>query len=203
MVKGKSGSSGQSVFYQESNDIVDIDSFYEELKAKDMIIEELIRQTGEISEFHPESINTIRVASLNISGTVQIIAAVFRIGNNGKRVDNFHYGGIAASIDIKTGIVVTAAVDQYNHAFLTHPITNKQIIGFRIPQWDEILDVVKNASHILPDTRYIGWDIVLTNDNRICFIEGNGRTAADLIQMPDQIGKWSLFKNLVKTLSNK
>lgn len=52
-------------------------------------------------------------------------------------VDNFHFDGIGANINIETGIIDTIGYDVHNNVYLTHPITGKQIIGFQIPYWEE------------------------------------------------------------------
>ena len=197
IVKGKRGGGGESVYFLEIDDSTDIKLLYEELASQDAIVEEVIKQIYVMSEFHPESVNTIRVTSLISDNDVRIIAAAFRIGNKGNHIDNFHADGIAAAIDVESGVVSTAAVDRYNNKYNEHPITKKRIKGFQIPMWKEIIDTVINAAHILPSVRYVGWDIVITEDKRVCFIEGNGRPGADLIQMPDQIGKWGLFKEFL------
>lgn len=44
--------------------------------------------------------------------------AVFRCGNGEKCTDNFHHFGLAAIIDIQTGIVVTPAIDKLNQKYL-------------------------------------------------------------------------------------
>ena len=42
----------------------------------------------------------------------------------------------------------------------------------KIPMWDRVLEVVTEAAKKIPQIRYIGWDIAVTNDG-VEFIEGN------------------------------
>ena len=42
----------------------------------------------------------------------------------------------------------------------------------KIPMWDRVLEVVIEAAKKIPQVRYIGWDIAITNDG-VELIEGN------------------------------
>ena len=46
------------------------------------------------------------------------------------------------------------------------------MVGMRIPMWDKVLEVVTKAAKRIPQIRYVGWDIAITNSS-IEIIEGN------------------------------
>lgn len=165
------------------------------------IIEEKITEHDELLSFHPSSVNTIRVVTLYDSknDVIHIMNARIRIGNNNNVVDNFHYNGIGANIDVETGIISGVGYDTQNKTYLCHPVTGKQIIGFQVPQWKDCLEFVKSAVRKLPTVRYVGWDIVLKNDNTFCLIEANDNADHDFQQMYNR-GLWKDYKKLLRNL---
>ena len=102
--------------------ISDINSHY--------IAEEQITQISELENFHPCSINTIRIVTVydTINDKVHIMNARLRMGNKKNNVDNFHFSGIGANINIETGIIDTIGYDAHNNTYIVHPITGKQMI---------------------------------------------------------------------------
>lgn len=198
LVKDKTGNCGRGVYLQSVKD-ADSNAIYDELKISGVIIEELVQQINELAEFHPKSVNTVRVVSLMIDGEPKIMTSLFRMGNKGSCIDNFSSGGIAAMVDVESGIVVTAGLDHNNNKCYVHPVSKKQIIGCQIPLWEEIIDTVKGATKIISGARHIGWDIVVTNDSKICILEGNAFPDFVMGQMVDQIGKKDLYKEAIKS----
>lgn len=197
MYKIKDGSGGNGIGILDYNAISDLEQKYLELRAMNVILEELIIQNHEMSDFNPSSVNTLRVVTINTGKTIEIMNAVFRCGNGKGCTDNFHHLGLAALIDINTGIVYTQAIDKKNNRYILHPISNKQIVGFKIPYWENVLETVKCAADVNKNIRYVGWDIAIKNNGTICIIEGNSASDPDVVQMPDQIGKWNKYKNTI------
>ena len=197
MYKIKDGSGGNGIGILDYNAISDLEQKYLELRAMNVILEELIIQNHEMSDFNPSSVNTLRVVTINTGKTIEIMNAVFRCGNGKGCTDNFHHLGLAALIDIDTGIVYTQAIDKKNNRYIFHPSSNKQIVGFKIPYWENVLETVKRAADVNKNIRYVGWDIAIKNNGTICIIEGNSASDPDVVQMPDQIGKWNIYKNTI------
>ena len=197
MYKIKDGSGGNGIGILDYNAISDLEQKYLELRAMNVILEELIIQNHEMSDFNPSSVNTLRVVTINTGKTIEIMNAVFRCGNGKGCTDNFHHLGLAALIDIDTGIVYTQAIDKKNNRYIFHPSSNKQIVGFKIPYWENVLETVKRAADVNKNIRYVGWDIAIKNNGTICIIEGNSASDPDVVQMPDQIGKWNKYKNTI------
>ena len=93
-----------------------------------------------------------------------------KVGNNGV-IDNFSSGGMYAFVDDK-GVVITPAIDKDDNIFGIHPISKKQILGFKVPLFDEAIKLVLEAAKELPQIKYIGWDVAIS-ENGPCIIEGN------------------------------
>lgn len=199
MYKVKNGSGGNGIgIHQDVPDSREED--YRLLQDKHVMLEEIIVQHSEMAKFNPSSVNTLRLVTIVTGTEVKLMNAVFRTGNGEGCTDNFHHYGLAALIDTETGIVVTPAVDKKNDKYYIHPRTGEQMIGFHIPMWDKIVETVKEAAMVTPEVRYVGWDIALAEDGRICIIEGNCASDPDVTQMPDQVGKWPAYEAVLKTL---
>lgn len=180
----------------------DIGQIYADLvsdKGAHYIVEEQISQIQDLAEFHPWSINTIRIVTVydTQNDQVHIMNARLRIGNKKNSVDNFHFEGIGANINIETGIIDTVGYDQYNETYIVHPLTGKQIIGFQIPYWEGCKSFVVQAARNIPTVRYIGWDIVIQAGGRFILLEGNDNADHDFQQLHNR-GLWEQYKCIIK-----
>lgn len=197
-IKNGSGGNGINLINYEKEKLPDL---YKTLKEEHTIVEELLTQYDELKKFNPESVNTLRIVTIVVNKQdIRIMNAVIRMGNGKKCTDNFHHHGLAALVDEKTGIVITPAIDKSNQKYYHHPRTGYQIIGYQIPNWEEIIKTVKNAALIHPEIRYVGWDVALDKDGKVCIIEGNCASDPDITQMPDQTGKWKKYQRVLKKL---
>lgn len=193
----------------QAYDTKDLDTMklYDTLKdsrGTRFILEEKIKQTGELADFHKWSINTIRIITVydTVHNKVNIVTANLRVGRNKDHRDNLHSGGIAANIDVETGIIFSPGFDQDNKLYLVHPDTGKQFIGFRIPYWEECKNYIREAAKNLPTVRYVGWDIVSKGDGTFALIEGNDNADHDIQQLNNR-GLWKEYKELLKDISAK
>lgn len=137
------------------------------------IIEGLIIQDDRMAIFHHQSVNTVRVITLRLKDRIEIIHPFMRVGRGGAVVDNAGAGGILGNVEVATGRVY-AACDEAGHRYEVHPDTGVPIVGFVIPRWDEALAMVKELSNVLPQVRYVGWDLALTRDGWV-LVEGNDK----------------------------
>lgn len=53
-----------------------------------------------------------------------------------------------------------------------HPDTGKNIEGFMLPCWDEVVELVKKASKVFLPVRGVGWDIAIADEGPF-IVEGN------------------------------
>jgi hypothetical protein len=181
-----------------------IDSSKENLKKlhqrlyqnQQFLVEELVVQCQELSKLHPESVNTIRVVTLKGN----IVVAMLRIGNNHNNVDNFNHEGLCVPIEIEEGIIKYPAIDKQGNLYEKHPLTNKAIVGFKVPNWDKVIKLCEDASLEIPEVGYIGWDVSVINDD-VCLIEANEFPGHDLYGLPphrtNNIGLLPRFKDII------
>lgn len=179
MVKPSSGSCGQGIekLTVSSHEPGEL---YKKLLAEGRcLVEEVATQCEVIGRLHPTSINTLRVVTLN----QKVVVAFLRIGNKGYVVDNFNHEGLAAPIDIEDGIIKYRAIDKEHHEYDRHPYTDEKIVGLKIPMWDEIKNLCVDASKVVPQIGYAGWDVCVSDDGPL-LIEGNEFPGHDIYQLP-------------------
>ena len=164
-------------------------------------LEELLLQHPDVAAIYPHAINTVRAVTILQDGEPHLVCTYFRIGNGGRHVDNFNSGGMVVPVDEKTGTVLDKAIDKTKALYATHPMTGTPIKGFRFPDWDKAMDMVKQAATRVSQVGYVGWDVAVTPDGPE-FVEGNTFCAHDFWQLPphtpDKIGKLPEILQYVK-----
>ncbi len=179
----------------------DVGSLYDYCKDKNYLVEERIKECKELEEFHPSSLNTIRVVTMSGNGNCVILGALLRMGVNGNFVDNTKAGGIIAVIDVNTGEIITDGIDLEGNQYKYHPNTQKDIKGFVIPQWDRCVEMCKKASQVIPENYFTGWDVCILSNGKIELIEGNSAPDVDGgIQIPLKKGFKRKIQNYGKEM---
>jgi len=167
------------------------------LENRQFLIEEVAIQCKEISELHPTSINTLRVVTLK----GHVVTAYIRIGNKNKIVDNFNNEGLAAPINVKSGVIDFPAIDKHDHLFKVHPITKVEIVGFKVPKWESVIKLCEESSKVISEIGYIGWDVCV-GINEVFLIEANEFPGHDIYQLPPHrtngIGLYPAFKKVLE-----
>lgn len=198
---GKSGGQGAEIM-ESSQDTPE--NLYEYCRQERLIVEEIIDQHPLLAEFNESTLNTVRVITfLPLDKEPRVLMAAARFGRAGNVVDNFHSNGLGAVVDIETGRIISEAIDQNHVRTPIHPDSKKMIVGFQYPEWDKIIEKVKQAALIVPQVRHVGWDLAVTKDGNVEIVEGNSRPGLDVLQSPDQIGRKYLYEEYVKALAKK
>ncbi len=167
------------------------------LKNGAFIVEEIICQSEEMAKFHRQSVNTVRIATMVCKDGVHALFSYLRMGIGDMIVDNAGAGGITAAVNPKRGIVVSKAISERGtDQYISHPDTKEKIIGFQLPEWDQALQLVKKMAGLVPNMRYIGWDLAYT-DNGWVLVEANGQGQV-LIQVINKIGIKYRFLELME-----
>ena len=179
----------------------DVRDLYKEFFDNNILLEERIHACKEIEEFHPQSLNTIRVVTISNPERCVAFGAILRMGTGDSIIDNTHNGGVFASIDVQTGIIETDGLDSSGNHYVVHPDSNKVIKGFKIPYWDCIVETCSKASKVLPKLIFAGWDVVVMDGGKVALIEGNHAPDFDGgMQAPKKIGVKQRVKSTVMDL---
>lgn len=199
IAKPRGGTQGQHVFLVKKGDETYLKELYEFCREKYVLVEEYMKACSEIEAFHPQSLNTIRVFTISKNNKVEVLDAELRMGIRDNVVDNAHCGGVLASIDIDSGVLVGNGFDMSGNEYVVHPDSGKTIKGFVIPHWAEIVEVCKEAATIIPETVFAGWDICVRQDGEIELIEVNAFPGVTGLQTARQKG----LKPRLKLLGEK
>ena len=116
------------------------------------------------------SVNTMRMFTFYKNGESYFLQAVLKIGNGGV-VDNFSSGGMYTYVS-DTGDVYVEAIDKNDNIYSTHPISNHKIVGFKVPLFNEAVELVKEAAKVIPEVAYVGWDVAISENGPV-IVEGN------------------------------
>jgi len=159
-----------------------LENIVDELMEKDWLLEDFIVQHPNM-QFENKSVNTIRIISvLDRIGDVHILKAGLRCGVGDAIVDNFSAGGVFYPLNMKNGFI-----DGYGEAdghFLydgKHPGTDITMLGHQIPYWEKVLETINEAAKVVPQVRYVGWDVAILPDG-VELIEGNNGPGCTLLE---------------------
>ena len=72
------------------------------------------------------------------------------------------------------------------------------MLGFQIPNWNVLLQEVEEAAKLLPQCRFIGWDVAIT-EMGIELIEGNHNPG---LYTMESIGKPYSYRDAFQLLSS-
>lgn len=200
VAKPRDGMCGKGVEILPLTDYEDKRAFYTYLQSIGTgILEDKIPQHPGMSALYPDSINTLRMVTLNNGKVVTLVLAICRMGN-GEQVDNFLHGGMMTRIDTETGKLLYDAVDAKNVVYKEHPMTGTTFVGYQIPMWEACVEMVKEAALVVPEVGYVGWDIAVTPDGPV-LVEGNEFPGHCLYQLPphtpDNYGLLPLFEKAI------
>lgn len=165
-------------------DTLDVDTFLREHRNDNSVLEAFILQHPAMAELNPSSVNTVRIITARRNERVHIVGAAIRCGGAGSYLDNFHSGGAAFPLDIKTGIVSGPGRSLSSKDPIFHsPATGAIATGFQVPHWDTLLKTVTRAALLPEHLGYLAWDVAITPDG-VDFVEVNVTTpGATVIQL--------------------
>lgn len=194
-LKGLGGSDVKKI---STDEITSKQEFYDKLKKGDYFIEELIIQDKTWGSLNPDSTNTIRVVTTVVGNNVKIVFAGVRIGSGKTITDNFHQGGQGVLVDIENGCLIGNGIDK-NLKETEKSITNIKFDGFKIPYWEEVKNMVKEASLVNSNIHIVGWDVAIGKNGPL-IIEGNRGPGFDLVQVLLKKGAKYIIDDLEKEI---
>lgn len=200
VAKVANGTHGVGIDLYEIDASTNLRHLYNKLRLNEQfLIEEAVVQHKDLNKLYSESVNSLRVITfLTDDGEVEILRTVLKIGNR-EGIDNCRNGGMYTFID-ENGKVILPAFDENNIIYEKHPKTGETIVGFVVPYYDKVKALVKAAGKVVPQIRYVGWDVAISEKGPL-IIEGNEYSG--IFQMkasmnPTKIGDLPTFKKYIK-----
>lgn len=180
--KPNQGDQGKGVLKIKAEDSKAIEDLLNEIKKSAYVVEGVIEQDPQIAAINPTSVNTVRAYTLlKKNGETEILGIMLRVGHKGSHVDNWGSGGVGYDFDIETGICVGYGRDKKNNPYIFHPDSNVQMVGFRLPNYEQLRQLIIEMTHKVPAARFVGWDIAIT-PNGYELVEMNCPGGHDFLQ---------------------
>ena len=125
------------------------------------------------------AIQSVRIVTfLRDHATVDILFARFKYVCGGNDIDNFSdgdTGNLIANVDIGSGRIIKTFIKEPGVLGLlevnTHPDTGKDL-NIILPDWSELLALVRRAAQAFGRLRCLAWDIALTENGPV-ILEAN------------------------------
>ena len=195
-IEGMKGHDVRKFEYNGENDDT-LKQLYNSLHQDGELIEELIIQHPGMV-FGNASVNTVRAMTLCApDGKAHVMKALLRVGVGDTLVDNYAMGGLIYEVDIDTGIIITHGKTQDGDIHLIHPGTDTIMLGYRLPHWDKVVSLCKQAAEKIPQVAFIGWDVAITEDGPQ-MIEGNNSSEYEFYEYLGSSCYYEKFKALLE-----
>ncbi len=166
---------------------------------KQYLIEDTLVQNEYLDWINPKAVNNVRLVTLLKDGEAHVVFKTLRINAGSEEVISCH--DIYMTLDDEGNILGNVVDDECN-IYKKHPVTGFKFKGAKIPHMDKALELVKNAAKLVPEMRWIGWDVAITEDGA-AIIEGNNYPSFGLHQFyllndGEEVGKYKRIKELLK-----
>ena len=171
---------GHGIEKIDVSDVKDASILHIDLMNKGLyLVEEEIIQHPELDKLNPYAVNSFRIVTLVENNKAYILANALRINID----DAIAIGCSDAYMRLnEDGTPACKFVDDAGKIFDTHPLTGFDFNTIKkIPYVKESYEMVKQAALLIPEIRYIGWDVALTEKGPVV-IEGNEYPSYGLIQ---------------------
>lgn len=183
IAKPDKGEQGKGVLKINENDSNAINELLNQKANITYIIEECLQNSPEIAAINESSLNTIRCYTfIDRNGKPHILEIMLRVGQAGSHVDNWGSGGIGYCFDTQTGICSQYGLDKQNRPYSFHPGSDFPMIGFKLPDFEELKSYIFDLVKAAPQARYVGWDIGIT-PNGYDLVEMNCPGGHDFLQV--------------------
>lgn len=166
------------------------------------LIQRRLKPHNALAQIVPDVCPTARVMTLNSANGVELLGAALRIGSGRGPTDNVAGGGLIAPVDLETGTLRTAVCLDTGtpEAVALHPLTQAPLHGMVVPEWEEVISLIRESAMCFNFLPCIGWDIGLTDEGP-CVIEINTRPRCISVQTDVERGLLSgpLGRELART----
>lgn len=166
------GGGGKNVIIDSPKNIISHLSENSDYKNNSFILQQYLEQHKILEQFHPESLNTLRILTARVNNTIVILSMYLRMGQNKSFIDNGVAGGIACGFS-ENGKLNKTAYDKFLNEYEKHPNTGVIFNNTEIPGFNDACDFCTSNHKIFPHFTFISWDIGINKYSKPIFIEFN------------------------------
>ena len=182
-------------FRNQNGIVLDLDFLRSEVSAANFVCQEGLVQIPIMAAFNVDSVNTLRIMTRFRADTVDVVAALLRVGRQGSHVDNGTAGGLSCHVDLDNWTTSGTGVlwNSYPFEFYErHPDSGVKFDGVQLPFRDKTIDLVRRFAMMFPGCEIVGWDICLANDGPK-IVEVNWNPDVELPQMSEKVGRGDIY----------
>jgi hypothetical protein len=151
------------------------------------VVQERLVNHPQLSSLTEGGLCTVRIVTGRAPGGPEVVLSTsFGVPYGRSPVDNFHAGGICASIDVESGRVgpgVRVFADECMTSYERHPQSDAPIAGIVLPHWDAVKELALRAQRAAGPLAFVGWDIALCEEGPL-LMEANAVWDAAMPQVP-------------------
>ncbi|WP_411892098.1 sugar-transfer associated ATP-grasp domain-containing protein [Yoonia sp. SDW83-1] len=139
------------------------------------MFQDAVVQHQDMSTLVGQSVGSLRMVTFRDGSDAQVLYALWKIPSPAAMSDNFWQdGSMLAHVDAHTGQVTECrrGIGLKSEEVTTHPVSEQPIVGFQLPHWDAVCQLVTATHDVFPDLGVIGWDVGISQDGPV-IIEGN------------------------------
>lgn len=154
-----------------------LDQLCEASRAAPLVLQRLVDNHPDIADLGPSALCTVRIVTFVDPASRQphAVWALFKVPGETAIVDNFDAGGLAAPVDLPTGVVGLAVRkgESLSHVDLDRlPGSGRPITGRTLPLWNELIALSLQAHAHFRQFPSVGWDVALSPAGPV-LLEGN------------------------------
>jgi len=170
-----------------------LDAFIRDVSAHygtGYLFQRRVSHHAEVRALCGEGLATVRLITIMTKSGPKLLRACWKIPTGTNVADNFwRSGNMLAQLDQTDGRVLRvargsgSAAEEPTH----HPDTGAAMIGFAVPNWNQLVDLALEGTKVLPAVALIGWDIA-PMDSGALLVELNHNPDFKLVQISDGRG---------------
>jgi hypothetical protein len=130
-----------------------------------VVVEAVIDQHPAMAELNASSVNSLRMWVRQSRTGVKVKSVLLKIGHPQNLTDNSPTGGLVVPADVPAGVLGEPI-------FLPPPAGEtagdhfdcRRLEGFKIPFWQETLELAKRSLRVFPHLNFAGMDVAITAD---------------------------------------
>ncbi|HKI88032.1 MAG TPA: sugar-transfer associated ATP-grasp domain-containing protein, partial [Draconibacterium sp.] len=168
---------GRNIVIDNPTNILKILKEDPQYRKKSFILQEFAEQHPLLNQFHPNSLNTLRIMTARINDDIIVLSEYLRLGRNNSNVDNGMAGGLICGVN-KDGTLKKTGYNKNLNTFIKHPDSGIIFEDFKLPGFFNARDFCMKTHKNFPRFTFISWDIGISKNNTPIFIEFNLKTQA-------------------------
>lgn len=150
----------------------------DELLGFNWVIQKKVMQHSEMDKFNSSAVNTLRIVTILTQGEPEFLTSFMKISTGQSHVDNWDFGSLLVGVNHADGTLAEKGYYKPKKYIMetntSHPDSNISFDGFRVPYYQEAIEVALQVHSFYYGRFMLGFDFAITEDGPV-IIEVNCR----------------------------